>query len=133
MTTLVNHGRQYALAAVQKVNFDDVTTAGLSAIQIELPPGAIVLRGSLDVTTPSNASGAGTLSVGLSGGSATAFLAATDLKTAANTAFTGGAGMYLPNGGKITLTSAANTTATAGVAYVIVEYVVVGRGNEVQD
>lgn len=133
MTTLIDHGRQYPLAVVQKVAFDDTLTAGAIAITIELPPGAILLRGSLDVTTPSNAAGAATLSVGLSGGSATAFLAATDLKTAANTAFTGGAGSFYPNGAKITLTAAAGAGATAGVAYVIAEYVVVNRGNEVQD
>lgn len=133
MTTLIDHARQYPLAAVQKVNYDDILTAGVSGITIELPPGAILLRGSLDVTTPSNASGAATLSVGLVGGSATAFLAATSIKAAANTAFTSGAGTLYPSGAKINLTSALNTDATAGVAYVIVEYVVVNRGNEVQD
>lgn len=133
MATLQDHSRQYGLVAVQKVDVSDITAAAASALQIELPPGSILLRGSLDVTTPSNASGAATLSIGLVGGSATAFLAATSIKTAANTAFTTGLGTLFPNGAKINMTSALNTDATAGTAYVIVEYVVVGRGNEVQD
>jgi len=132
MTTLIDNARQWQLSAVQEVVFDDILTAGLSAITIELPPGAIVVGGGVLVTTPSDAAGVATLSVGLTGGSATAFTGAVDIKTAAYSAFATGVGTFLPNGGTLNLTSAANTDDTASALQVLVHYVVVGRGNEVQ-
>lgn len=47
-----------------------------------LPAGCIPLKISYSATAPSNAGTTATISVGISGGSATAFLAATDVKTA---------------------------------------------------
>lgn len=132
MTNLIAHERQWVLAAVQKVSFDDLLPAGVSPITIELPPGAVVLRGGVRVVTPFNATGAALLDVGLVGGSATAFHNDLDIETAAYTAFATGQGTYLPNGGKINLTGVATAGSTAGELLVVVEYVVVGRGNEVQ-
>lgn len=133
MATLQDHARQYPLVAVQEVNVADLLPAGLSAITIELPPGAIVTGGGTLVITPFNATGAALLDIGLTGGSATAFANDVDIETAAYTAFATGVGTYLPNGGSVSLTGVATTGATAGKLQVLVHYVVVGRGNEVQD
>ena len=132
MTTRIDNHRQWQLSAVQGVAFDDILTAGLSAITIELPPGAIIVGGGVLVTTPSDAAGVAILDVGLTGAAADAFISDADLKTAAYTAFETGVGTFLPNGGTINLTSAANTDDTASALQVLVHYVVVGRGNEVQ-
>lgn len=132
MTNPIAHERQYTLVAVQKVSYDDLLPAGVSPVTIELPPAAVVLRGGVQVVTPLNATGAALLDIGLEGGSATAFHNDLDIETAAYTAFATGAGTYLPNGGKVTLTGVATAGATAGELLVVVEYVVVGRGNEVQ-
>lgn len=132
MTTLIAHERQYQLTAVQKVAFDDLLPAGLSPIAVELPPGAIVTGGGALVVTPFNATGAGLLDIGLSGGSATAFANDVNIEAAAYTAFATGVGTYLPNGGSLTLTGVATAGSTAGELYIVVHYVVVGRGNEVQ-
>ena len=133
MATLKTHARQYQLTAIQEVNAADLLPAGLSAINIDLPPGAIITGGGTLVVTPFNATGAGLLDIGLTGGSATAFANDVNIEAAAYTAFTTGIGTYLPNGGSISLTGVATDGATAGKLQVLVHYVVVGRGNEVQD
>lgn len=130
--TLQAHERQYQLTAVQRVVAADLLPAGLSPLVVELPPGAIVTGGGTRVVTPFNATGAGLLDIGLGGGSATAFANDVDIETAAYTAFATGIGTYLPNGGTVTLTGVATAGATAGELFIIVHYVVVGRGNEVQ-
>lgn len=132
MATLITHGRQYQLSAVQKVVAVDLLPAGLSAITIELPPGAIITGGGTLVVTPFDATGASLLDIGLTGGSATAFANDVNIEAAAYTAFATGVGTYLPNGGTINLTGVLTTGATVGELHVLVHYVVVGRDNEVQ-
>lgn len=132
MPNRIANERQYALTAVQKTDYSDFATPGLSTLTVELPPGAVIVGGGILVVTASNAAGAATLSVGITGGSATAFLPATGIKAAGYTAFSTGVGTYLPNGGSVSLTSALTTGATAGEVQVLVNYVVLGRGNEVQ-
>ena len=51
-------------------------------ILFTIPAGSIPLRIYYAATAPSNAGTTATISVGINGGSATAFLAATDVKTA---------------------------------------------------
>lgn len=133
MTTLSTHARQYQLTAVQKVVAADIIPSGLVPIAIELPPGAIVTGGGTLVVTPFNATGASLMDIGLTGGSATAFANDVNIEAAAYTAFATGVGTYLPNGGSVSLTSILAEGATTGELHVVVHYVVVGRGNEVQD
>lgn len=128
---MVNNSRQWVLAVEQQVEAADLV-AGLSAITIELPPGAIIVGGGTLVVTPNNAAGAAVLDIGLVGGSASAFANDVGIKTAGYTAFATGVGTYLPNGGSINLTGALTSDGTVGDLRVIVQYIVVGRGNEVQ-
>lgn len=130
--TLIATNRQYQLTAVQDLAAEDILS-GISAITVEVPPGAIITGGGLLVVTPSNGVGATiTLAVGITGGSGTAFLATANLKAAGFTAFATGVGTYFPNGGTINVTPTTNTDDTASVSELLVHYVVVGRGNEVQ-
>jgi hypothetical protein len=97
---------------------------------INLPGNAVVIGGDLTVETASDDSGTATIAVGDSG-SATRYLAATNLKAAARTALnlTG----YRGAGENIRLTIAnQNGNATVGKATVRVMYTIQGRANEVQ-
>lgn len=135
---------QYPLVQEFVFNFNDTMVDNGGAIKdfaavgtpvfkvFSLPVGAIALGGHLIVETAyANGAGTATVSVGDSG-SATRFLAATDLKTAASTALaipvTG-----LGSGSDVLLTfSIATAAATAGRARVRIMYTIDGRGNEVQ-
>lgn len=134
MATLKTHARQYQLSAIQKVTPTDAIPSGaLTDLSVELPPGAIVTGGGVLVVTPFNATGAALADIGLTGGSATAFANDVNIESAGYTAFATGVGTYLPNGGSVSITSVLAEGATAGEFHVIVHYIVVGRGNEVQD
>lgn len=130
--TLIATNRQYQLTAVQDLVAADIAATAISAITVEVPPGAIITGGGVLVVTPSNGAGVAVLDVGTTGGSGTAFISDADLKTAGYTAFETGVGTYFPNGGTLNVTPALNTDDTASVVELIVHYVVVGRGNEVQ-
>ena len=96
---------------------------------IKLPLNARVTGGALVVTTVSNDAGTTTLSVGDSG-SATRYLGATTVKSAALTALvpTG----YLGTGEDIRITLANGSGgATTGKITVYVEWVIDGKANEV--
>lgn len=127
---LKNNYRQYPLVAEQLVEVADILTAGVSGLTVDLPPGAILTGGGLLVVSESNATGAATLSVGTTGGAAAGILAATTIKAKGYTPFTG-TGAYFPSGGSINMTSALPAGMTAGVLRLIVEYIIVDRGNEV--
>lgn len=138
-----NRGLQYPLMAEFTFLLTDTFTmtdgvtrafgaAGAATIAdvIGLPPNATLVGGELVVETASNDSGTATVSVGDSG-SATRYLAATNLKAAARTALvpTG----YRGNGEDLRLTFAnAGGGATAGKVTVRALYTVQGRTNEVQ-
>ena len=97
---------------------------------IPLPPYAIVTGGEVVTETAFTGSTAYNVSVGDSG-SATRYLSATDKTSAARTALvpTG----YVGAGENLRLTVAPTVaTATAGKLTVRVQYVIRGRGNEVQ-
>lgn len=103
--------------------------AGTVYDAIHLPKGATVVGGSVDVLTASNDSSTATIEVGDSG-SATRYLGATSIKTAASTPLvpTG----FVGSGEDIRLTVAnAGGDATAGKVTVRVLYTIQGRGNEV--
>lgn len=138
-----NRGLQYALHAEFTFNLTDTFTmtdgtvrafgaAGAATIAdvVALPPNAVVIGGDLTVETVSNDSSTSTVSVGDSG-SATRYLGATNLKSAARTALvpTGFRGA----GEDIRLTFAnAGGDATAGTVTLRVTYIVSGRVNETQ-
>lgn len=133
MKTLENNYSQWVLAVEQVYAVDDVLPAGLSEIGVDLPPGAILLRGGLLVTTPSDATGLATADVGIEGGDVDELIDGADIKAAGFTPFVaGGAGTYFPTGGRITLTSALTDGATAGTMRLIAEYIITDRGNEVK-
>lgn len=137
---------QYPLVAEFVFNFNDTmldinsveksfgsvyTDAGTFEV-IPLPPGAVIVGGELIVETQGVGPTAYTVSVGNSS-SATAYLAATDLKAASGTrtALTGlGLGS---NDGKNVRIAIASTVAnaSAGKARVRVMYTIDGRANEV--
>lgn len=104
--------------------------AGAQAFDaIKLPKGARVTGGQITVVTVGNDSGAQTMSVGDSG-SATRYLGATSIKSAARTALvpTG----YTGTGEDIRLTFSNNTgDATTGKVVVDVIYVIDGKADNV--
>lgn len=134
MTTAIDDGRQYRLVAIQPYSAvaadGDFVDGAVSAVSIKLPAGSVILGGGVRRTVASNASGTAVLDVGITG-SANALVNDVDLKTTGFTAFTG-LGVVNMAGADVILTPAANTGATAGAGYVVVEYVILGRSQEVQ-
>lgn len=133
---LITRAAQWPLLAEFTFNFNDTIvdtngvekpfSAALAANIIKLPPGAVVVGGELVVETADAASTAWTLSLGDSG-SATRYLGATSLKSAARTALTL---TGYRDSGNILATIANTGTPTAGVATVRVMYTVKNRVNE---
>lgn len=133
--TAINVNRQSVLYAERSIDYTDLS--GTTAkVLIYVRPGTRVLSGFLDVTTAWNNSSTGTLSIGdtyTGGGSATKYLAATDLKTAALTKFTlppvtnGAVGVEAAIIGTPAL---AGTAATAGAATIGITYIETGRTTE---
>ncbi len=137
---------QYPLVAEFVFNFND-TMLDINSVEksfgsvfgdagtfevIPLPPGAVIVGGELIVETQGVGPTVYTVSIGNSS-SATAYLAATDLKAASGTrtALTGlGLGS---NDGKNVRIAIASTVAnaSAGKARVRVMYTIDGRANEV--
>lgn len=97
---------------------------------INLPLGAVVVGGELIVETAGVGPTAYTVAIGHSG-NATAFLAATDLKTAARTALTG-LGLAANDGKNLRITIASTAAnASAGKFRLRVNYTTDGRITEV--
>jgi hypothetical protein len=130
---------QVPLVAVFEFNFNDtmLNTSGTATDfeasdakdVLDLPPGAIVVGGALIVDTAYNTTGAATVSVGDSG-SATRYLGATSLKSAARTALVP-TGYKNVSGLSTRLTfSLADTAGTQGKARVEIQYIIDGRANE---
>ena len=145
MATLIkNRCLQYPLVAVFEFDIASgdvmVNTSGVSQTfkattgtfdVIALPVNSQVIGGDLVVETASNDSSTATLSVGDSG-SATRYLGATSIKSAARTAlvptgFMNSSGLDI----RITLANASGD-ATAGKVRLHVTYVVKNRQNETQ-
>lgn len=145
MATLIkNRSLQYPLVAVFEFDIASgdvmVNTSGVSQTfkattgtfdVIALPVNSQVIAGDLVVETASNDSGTATLSVGDSG-SATRYLGATSIKSAARTALVP-TGFMNSSGLDIRITLAnANGDAIAGKVRLHVTYVVKNRQNETQ-
>lgn len=112
-------------------NVVSLNTSGTTAYDIiALPTGAVVLGGMLVVDTAFNTTGTATISLGDSG-SATRYLGATNLKSAATTALTG-VGVKNAAGLPLRATIAlADAAATAGAFRIMVRYLIDGRVEEI--
>lgn len=133
MAIVKDAGRQNLLYATQKITQAMLANTDGAYDAVDLPPGARFVSGALAVDTAWNDGTAATLSVGISGGSATAYLAATSIQATGVTAFTGGDEALLPSGQTINVTAAfTGEDATVGQATLIVAYIIDGRGTEAQ-
>jgi hypothetical protein len=130
MAIVKNAGRQTLLYAVQTI--DAATLGGSGEYEaIDLPVDGMFVSGALSVAIASDDSSTATVSVGILGGSATGYLAATNVKAIADTALTGGSLLPLTGGQTITVTAAfAGDDATVGTINLVVAYVRQGRAIE---
>lgn len=135
MAITKNNGRQWPLSARVEFTFADLNAGAITATTVfealDLPVGAIVTGGQLVVTTAFVGPTAATASVGDTAAAAR-YLADTDLKTEARTAL-------VPTGYENTLGLSVDldvamsvAVATAGAAYLEVQYIITSRANENQ-
>jgi hypothetical protein len=122
MAITKNDGRQEVICAVQEIDGATIGAAGLSEA-VDLPEGAIVVGGYLNVTTAFT--GGIDITLAVSGGGAS--LTATDVDTATSSNALTVDGTVVASGGDTVDVTLAGTTPTGGTAYLIVEYVVKGR------
>lgn len=113
---------------IKTVGYNDLGVSATVHVG-ELPPRAIVLRGSTWIVTGFNDTTGDDLDIGVVGGDDDLFASAVDLNTGSTlTAFDdlADANRYSASARKVTctLTTAATGDGTAGEAVVIVEYVV---------
>jgi len=133
MAITVNAGRQNLLYAVQNITQAALANTDGEYNAMELPSGAMFVSGALSVVTAWDDGTASTLSVGISGGAADAYLAATSVQATGDTALTGGSLAPLSAKQTITVTAAfTGEDATVGEANLIVAYIIDGRATEVQ-
>ena len=120
-----SEGRQSSLFAIAKITSADFTTTDFIPL-IKLPPNHVKLQAYLAVKTASGA--ALTLSLGTSG-AATGLLGATSVaaqgKTSVSTASALGYGA--PSAGEVIGATPSTGTSTLLEAYVVIEYIVLGR------
>ena len=120
-----SEGRQSSKFAIAKIASSDFSTTDFIPL-IKLPPNHVKLQAYLAVKTASGA--ALTLSLGTSG-AATGLLGATSVaaqgKTAVSTASALGYGA--PSAGEVIGATPSTGTSTLLEAYVVIEYIVLGR------
>lgn len=125
--------RQYELTVDAYITYADLVSGTRKAL-IDLPAGARVTSGEC-LTYPACA-GDSTVAAVITdnASSALTYLTDSDAKAAARTAFTIPADNtnYYATGGNIGITATAGGTFTAGGFRVRVNYIIDGRGNEVQ-
>lgn len=125
-------GRQVKASATADFTFADVASA-VYAPAVDLPLGAIVVGGSLFVTTLFNSATTDTFSIGSQLGSAAA-VATTYSATSADVTATGRAATVVPTGIKTTEASTVGvvwtgvgTAPSAGVGKLVVDYIIDGK------
>ena len=128
MATTSKIERQYALAV--DVDLGVANMGSGNGITVKLPPGAYMIDIKAHIVTAFNS--ATTATVSASDGTTT-FISAEDAKAAALTnVVVDVPRKFFPSGGTITFSLAeTGATATAGRIIGLVEYVILGRGNEV--
>jgi hypothetical protein len=135
MAIIKDAGRQNLLYATQKITQAMLANTDGAYDAIDLPPGARFVSGALVEDVAFDDGTASTLSVGISGGAADAYLAATGVQQGAGTvtALTGGSLALLPSGQTINVTAAfTGEDATVGEVTLIVAYIIDGRSTEAQ-
>ena len=123
MATKINE-RQYALAGYGM--FKPANIGAGNGLTFALPPGAILLRLNATTLTAFN----GTTPTMTASDGTTTFVNAVDLTSAGTETATVVPKSY-PTGGTITV-SGGGTAGTAGLAAVVLEYIVENRANESQ-
>jgi hypothetical protein len=118
---------QFTSVAVAEVNFDDYVS-GAGEVVISVPAGAYLTGGHVNVVTAWDSATSST-GVALDVDSASLY-GNVDMKAAGITAITLPATQYA-DGTDVTLTITDVGAPTQGKAYVVVEYIVPGRGHEV--
>ena len=120
-----SEGRQSSLFAIAKITSADFTTTDFIPL-IKLPPNHVKLQAYLAVKTASGA--ALTLSLGTSG-AATGLLGATSVAALGKTAVSSAAalGYGAPTAGQVIGATPSTGTSTLLEAYVVIEYIVLGR------
>lgn len=122
MAITKNSGRQEVIAARVAIDGATLGAAGLNEA-IDLPEGAIVLSGTLNVTTAFT--GGVDITLAVSGGGCT--LSATDADTGVSVNALTVDGSTVGAGGDTIDVTSAGTTPTGGAAELIVQYIVAGR------
>ena len=123
MATKINE-RQYALAGYGM--FKPANIGAGNGLTFALPPGAILLRLTATTLTAFN----GTTPTMTASDGTTTFVSAVDLTSAGTETATVVPKSY-PTGGTITV-SGGGTAGAAGLAAVVLEYIVESRANESQ-
>ena len=120
-----SEGRQSSLFAIAKITSADFSTTDFIPL-IKLPPNHIKLQAYLAVKTASGA--ALTLALGTSG-AATGLLGATSVAALGKTAVSSAAalGYGAPTAGQVIGATPSTGTSTLLEAYVVIEYIVLGR------
>ena len=121
-------GRQWPLVAKVNFGFADLTDETAEEA-VDLPAGAVVISASLTVTEVFNSATSDTIA--LSGGGVT--LGATSVTSLGTTAATGIDSTALTAKDTVDVTwNGTGTAPTTGAGFVLVEYLMDGKANEVQ-
>jgi hypothetical protein len=130
MAVVTTSERQWPLTAEASFDFDDYTS-GVAFAVVDVPAGAIVVGGYVMVTTAWDSATSSTLQVG-DGGSASRYDPSdVDMKAATGKQIVPSGYVY-PTKDTIDIEITDVGAPSAGVAKVVIEYIIEGRGNEVQ-
>ena len=124
LTTVNFEGRQSSLFAVAKITSADFTTTAFIPL-IKLPANHIKLQAYLAVKTASGA--ALTLALGTSGTPNSMLTATSVAATGKTVVAAAGLGNSVPVGGEVIGATPSTGTSTLLEAYVVIEYIVLGR------
>ena len=127
MPVITVNERQYPLNAVADLGIAQIGAG--NEVRINLPPGALLTGLLAQTVTAFNNTTTSTLTV--SDGTTT-FVNAVDVKTVGAETVANLSAFY-PSGGTLTISMAqTGTAATAGRAFVVATYQILGRVNEIQ-
>jgi hypothetical protein len=129
MAITASTARQYPLCARVTFVETDLPLAATAYAALTLPPNAVVIGGHLDIATAFDGGADVTLTVS-GGGVSTAAL---DADAAALHTLVTTTGDAQTAGDTVDITLGGTIGGTAGVASLVIFYIVVGRENEVQD
>lgn len=118
--------RQYPLHAVAKLNHTNIGAG--KGVDLGLPANAVLLG----VSTLTTVAFDGTTATATVGDGTTEFMAAVDIKAAGADVGTGVPKFY-PTKGKVTVALGGTGTNAVGEVLVMLSYVIVGRGGEIQE